>query len=29
MEPEQRIMIATDVHWRAGAADRTVEHPTE
>ncbi len=29
MEPEQRIMIATDVLWRAGPADRTVEHPTE
>ena len=29
MEPEQWIMIATDVLWRAGPADRTVEHPTK
>jgi hypothetical protein len=29
MEPEQWIMIASDVLWRAGPADRTVEHPTE
>ena len=29
MEPEQRVMIATDVLRRTGATDRTVEHPTK
>jgi hypothetical protein len=29
MESEQRIIIAADVIWGTGPADRTVEHPTK
>ena len=29
MESEQRIIIAADVFWGTGPADRTVEHPTK
>ncbi len=29
MESEQWIMIAADIFWRSGSADRAVEHPTE
>ena len=29
MEPEQRIIIAADVFWGTGPAERTVEHATK